>query len=54
MELVYTVLWWVGAVILVGILVILFILYFRGTFRDRIHYKLANSPAPIDPRFSLA
>lgn len=47
-------LWWSGGVILALIAVIVFVLYFRGTFRDRIEYKLINVPNPDDPRFPLA
>ena len=48
------VLWWSGGVILAAIAVIVFVLYFRGTFRDRIEYKLINVPSPDEPRFGLA
>ena len=48
------VLWWCGGVFLAAIAVIVFILYFRGTFRDRIEYKVLNVPSPDDPRFRLA
>lgn len=54
MTTIYTVLYWSGGVILVAIAVVLIILYFRGTFRDRIEYKLTNVPPPQDPRFGLA
>lgn len=54
MTTIYAVICWGGGVILVAIAVILFILYFRGTFRDRIEYKLTNVPHPQDPRFGLA
>ena len=37
---------WSGGVILAAIAVIVFVLYFRGTFRDRIEYKLINVPSP--------
>ena len=45
---------WSGGVILAAIAVIVFVLYFRGTFRDRIEYKLINVPSPDEPRFGLA
>lgn len=51
---IYPMLRWSGGVILAATVVILFILYFRGTFRDRIQYKIRNVPAPKAPRFSLA
>jgi len=54
MTTIYTLLYWSGGVILAAIAVILVILYFRGTFRDRIEYKLTNVPHPQDPRFGLA
>lgn len=54
MTTIYTVLYWSGGVILVAIAVIVVILYFRGTFRDRIEYKLKNVPHPQEPRFALA
>lgn len=50
----YTVLRWLSAIILVILGVVFFILYFRGTFRDRVEYKIKNVPAPHDPRFPLA
>lgn len=51
---IYPTLWWLGGLFLVAFVIILFILYFRGTFRDRIEYKLKNVPNPKDPRFPLA
>ena len=48
------VLWWSGGVILAAIAVVVFVLYFRGTFRDRIEYKLINVPSPDEARFGLA
>jgi len=50
----YTVLRWLAVLFLVIASVVIFIMYFRGTFRDRIEYKIKNVPAPGDPRFPLA
>lgn len=51
---IYTVLRWSGGVILAAIVVILFILDFRETFRNRIRYRIRNVPVPKAPRFELA
>ncbi len=51
---IYTVLAWISGGFAAVVAVILVILYFRGTFRDRIEYKAKNVPSPTDPRFSLA
>ncbi len=50
----YPVFRWLGVAALVIVGVVVFILYFRGTFRDRVEYKIKNVPAPRDPRFPLA
>jgi cardiolipin synthase len=51
---IYTLLWWVGGGCLTAVIGVLVILYFRGTFRDRIEYKVKNVPSPSDARFPLA
>ncbi|MGF1673860.1 MAG: phosphatidylserine/phosphatidylglycerophosphate/cardiolipin synthase family protein [Rivularia sp. (in: cyanobacteria)] len=47
-------LWWIGGIIFGGIVAILLIFYFRGTFRQRIAYRFTNVPQPQDQRFPLA
>lgn len=49
-----TILWWIGGGCLTAIIIIFAILYFRGTFRDRVEYKVKNVPSPQDARFPLA
>ena len=51
---IYTLLWWIGSGCLTAIVAVFVILYFRGTFRDRVEYKVKNVPSPQDARFPLA
>jgi cardiolipin synthase len=51
---IYAVLWWSGGVILAAVAVILLILNFPGTCRDRIEYKAKNVPSREATRFLLA
>ena len=49
-----TLLYWIGLSLLGLSLLILFILYIRGIFRDRIEYQINNIPSPEEPRFPYA
>lgn len=47
---------WLSVILLIGvciIAVILIVLYFKGLFRRRIHYKIFNFPPPKAPNFAL-
>ncbi len=47
------ILWILG--IIIGLAILLLIaLYIRGTFRDRVEYKVKNPPTPGEPRFAIA
>jgi cardiolipin synthase A/B len=45
--------WVLGTIIVLAIL-LLIALYIRGTFRDRVEYKVKNPPTPGEPRFAIA
>jgi cardiolipin synthase A/B len=53
-SLIHTLLWWVVGGCLTAIICVVLVLYFRGTFRDRVEYKVKNAPSPEDARFPLA
>jgi cardiolipin synthase len=47
------VLWLIVRAILVLVLLAAIALYIRGTFRDRVEYRVQNLPDPASPRFPL-
>lgn len=54
MELLTTILEWIGVLILVLALVLLVVFYCRGAFRNYIDYRAINVPSPDEPRFAVA
>lgn len=49
-----SVFFWIVGIVVGLALIILISLYIRGTFRDRVEYKVKNPPTPGDPRFAIA
>lgn len=54
MQVLTTILGWIGALILIIGLILLIVFYFRGAFRDYIDYRAINVPNPDENRFTLA
>lgn len=53
MELLTTILGWIGALILIIGFILIVVFYFRGAFRDFIDYRAINVPKPDENRFPL-
>ncbi|MEA5503006.1 phosphatidylserine/phosphatidylglycerophosphate/cardiolipin synthase family protein [Halotia wernerae UHCC 0503] len=54
MELLTTILMWLGAIILLTGFILIVIFYCRGAFRDYIDYRAINVPSPDEGRFAVA
>ena len=52
-NIVQSILWWLFIILLMLSQIIFIGFYFRGAFRDRIEYRVKNSPAPQDDHFAL-
>ncbi len=48
-----SILWWLFIALLILTLIIFVGFYLRGAFRDRLRYRVVNSPHPQDEHFAL-
>lgn len=54
MQLISASAWWSGGLLLLLVVFVLFILYLRGVFHKKVHYRMTEVPSLEEPHFSVA